>query len=328
MSEKLQALVIGCGKIGGALNTSRSDAAVMTHALAYVRDERFTLAACVEPDKVVREDFMKRWSVPQGFSSLDAALSSGLPFDVASVASPTNTHEKILLRLLDSPVKGVLAEKPLGGAHALALQIVEAYEKENKPLLVCYLRRFDPAMEALRKEIAAGTWGAFKSATIQYCRGIMNNGSHGADLLSFLTGRTDFKFLSAGSKLDDGVAGDPTVDATLTLGDATLHFVACDGRDFAIFETVLVFEKGVVALEENGFIVRRRPVASDETLPGIRRLGIGASEKTGLDAAFPRALDALYNVIHANGAAPSTGRTALAAIRICETIRDAARNQA
>ncbi len=324
MSERLQALVIGCGKIGGTLNQSAADAAVMTHALAYSRHERFALAACVEPDDAARHEFMRRWSVPHGFRSLGEALSSGLTFDVASVASATNTHQEILRELIDAPVRAVLAEKPLGGDHAAALSLVEAYEKKKKPLLVCYLRRFDPAMEALRREIADGAWGTLQTASILYSRGIMNNGSHAADLLSFLTGNPDFRLKSVGRKFDDGVPGDPTVDAVASLGDATVHFLGADGRHFAIFEITLVFSKGVVALEQSGFVCRRRRLETAGILPGVLRAGEGKAEPTQLNVAFLRALDAMFNVIHSTGPAASTGRSALPAMEICGTIRDAA----
>lgn len=321
MSETLNALVIGCGKIGGRLNQSRSDPAVMTHALAYVRDNRFALHACVDPDETMRRDFMERWSVPHGFASLEEALASGMRFDVASVASSTETHLSILKRLADTSVQGVLAEKPLGGSQTDAAEIVRRYEEINKPLLVCFLRRFDPAMSMLRDEIAEGRWGELESATVHYSRGAVNNGSHAADLLSFLTGRTDFRLVSTGRKIADGVPGDPTVDALLTLGNASVQFVACDGTKFAVFEIMLVFSNGVVSLEQNGFVCRRRPVEAGGMLPGIRRLGEASSETTGLATAFVRALDALFKVIHSGAEAPSTGRTALAAIGICEAIR-------
>jgi hypothetical protein len=42
-----------------------------------------------------------------------------------------------------------------------------------------------------------------------------------------------------------------------------------------------------------------------------------------LDIAFLNALDAMFNAIHANGAVP-TAKTALPAIRICESIRESA----
>ncbi len=267
---------------------------------------------------------MQRWGVKQGFDSLEEALSSGLQFDVASVAAPTHAHEKILLSLLEAPVRAVLAEKPLGGRYASALRIVEAFERKRKPLLICYLRRFDPAMEKLRQEIASGVWGALKSATVHYSRGVMNNGSHAADLLTFLTRRSDFSAPKLGRIIDDGVAGDPTVDVSMSLGEAALHFIGCDGRDYAVFEISMTFEKGMIALEESGFVCRKRRVESGGVLAGVCRLGGGVAERTGLDSAFPRALDATYNVIHSIGDAPSTGRTALDAIRICETIRDRA----
>jgi predicted dehydrogenase len=323
MSERLQALVIGCGKIGGMLNKSSSDPIVMTHALAYFRHEKYSLAACVDPNEEARQRFMARWGVSNGFASIDDALSSGIRLDVASVAAPTTEHEAILQRLLNSPIRAVLAEKPLGGNHAAAARLVDAFERGKKPLLVFYIRRFDPAMDSLRQEIADGIWGELRAVSVFYGRGIMNNGSHAADLISYLTAQTDYKIISVGRKIEDGIPGDPSVEAVVSLGGANIHFLPCDGSRFALFEITLVFSKGLVSLEENGFVCRRRPVESGDSLLGAPLIGSGKSSRTRLDIAFLNALDAMFNAIHANGAVP-TAKTALPAIRICESIRESA----
>ncbi len=236
MSETMQALVIGCGKIGGGYNASASDEMILTHALAYTRHPKFRLAACVDPDAFARQEFMKRWNVSKGFASLDEAFASGIKFDAASIASPTSTHADFLGKLLKSDVRAVFAEKPLGGDPSAALKVIEAYERAQKTLLVNYLRRFDSSMTALRQEIESGKWGEIDSVHALYNRGVMNNGSHAIDLIGFLTGDKPMRLVSVNPDFMSQIAGDPTVSATLKLSNgAQFNLAGSSIQDCTVF---------------------------------------------------------------------------------------------
>jgi predicted dehydrogenase len=318
-------MVIGCGKAGGGYNSGCDDRLVMTHALAYRRHPDFSLIACVDPDRAARETFMRRWGVPHGFATLEEALDCGLDVDVASVAAPTPTHVDILRRLLNSPVRAVFAEKPLGGEPDKAADVLAGYAAAGKPLVVAYLRRFDPSMHMLRDEIARGEWGEIRSVLAVYGRGVMNNGSHMVDLLHFLTGEKPVVIAAITKVLADGVDGDPTVDATLQIENGPLiHLAGSDGRDYALFEVKLVCSEGVVDIEDAGLSMRRRRAIADALSPGLRRLEAGNAQPTQWGEAFLRALDSLSRALSTGDKLAGNGATALAAIRVCDSLRRAA----
>ena len=121
-------------------------------------------------------------------SDLAACRAAAGAFDVASVCVPTAYHEAVLLELLDMPLRAVLAEKPLTGDVAQSQQIVDAYRVAGRPLAVNFLRRFDPVLATLRREIEVGDWGRLQSASVHYAKGIVNCGSHAIDLLHYFFG--------------------------------------------------------------------------------------------------------------------------------------------
>ena len=90
MSKELRALIVGCGRIAGGYNKGPTDTNVLTHALAYIRHQDYTLASCVEPNDSIRAAFMMKWNVPRGYSTLEEALAAEC-CDIASVCGPTGT---------------------------------------------------------------------------------------------------------------------------------------------------------------------------------------------------------------------------------------------
>lgn len=319
MSEPLRALVIGCGKIGGGYNVSPDDEMVLTHALAYARHPKFHLAACVDPDAAARQEFMKKWNVAHGFASFEEAASSGIKFDVASIASPTSTHIGYLDKLLNSEVRAVFAEKPLGGDPTAAAKAVESYERAGKPLLVNYSRRFDSSMVSLRKEIEGGKWGAIDSVHVVYNRGVMNNGSHAVDLIGFLTGGKSMQLSSVGSDAVNQIVGDPTVSAVLKLSSgASFNLTGSEIQDRTVFEIELVCEKGIISIEESGLALRRSLVGEAAAFANAKP---GSVERTAYGAAFTKALDAMVSALESGARPASDGRSALAAITLCDAIR-------
>ena len=65
-SNQQSVLIVGCGKIAGGFDEGRPVGdSPLTHAGAYIRDGRFNIVACVEPDDNRRSEFMAAWDVPK-----------------------------------------------------------------------------------------------------------------------------------------------------------------------------------------------------------------------------------------------------------------------
>ena len=142
-NNPLAVLVVGCGNIAGAFDQDRVGSDLpYTHAGAYSCDERFSLVACVEPDKGRRMKFMDYWGVSVGFSTIDDVLNSDFQFDVVSICSPSDCHAHDLEITLRLKPKLIFCEKPVTTSLTETKRLVDAC-RDNKILLaVNYLRRF------------------------------------------------------------------------------------------------------------------------------------------------------------------------------------------
>jgi predicted dehydrogenase len=324
-SNSLFVLIVGCGNIAGKFDRSRpKNDLPYTHAGAYARDGRFQLLACVEPDDERRADFMAAWGVQVGFRSIEEAMTSGNRFDVVSICSPTGCHAHDLEVAVRSIPRLIFCEKPLTTSLAQAEGLVEACGNSNILLAVNYSRRFDPDVWKLRVDIEEGRWGRLRSIVGCYNKGILNNGSHMLDLINLLVGPMDI--LKVGRPVHDFYAGDPTVPVWLEAADdLPVHLVCGRAEDYAIFELQLLFSQGALTMEEGGMSWRERRVVDSASFQGYRVLDDGVRRAGRYPESMLRAVGNIYEAITEGQPLASTGRSALAAQRLCEQIVQQAR---
>ena len=326
MPNPLSVLIIGCGNIAGGYDEAGNDKAIRSHAGAYRNDDRFRVVACIDPNEDRRRQFMTRWEVPAGFSDLAACRAAGGAYDVASVCVPTAYHEAVLRELLDMPLRAVLAEKPLTGDVAQSQQIVDAYRVAGRPLAVNFLRRFDPVLATLRREIEVGDWGRLQSASVHYAKGIVNCGSHAIDLLHYFFGA--LRPVSVSDAIYDYKPFDPTLSARLETRDgAPVRLLGCDSRMFFPFEVDLVMEKGRISLEDLGNRVRRRWVQPHPLFMSQSSLDDGVCIETQLPMALANAVGDVYEHLANGKPLVSDGVSALATEKVSGALLAMARDR-
>lgn len=74
------------------------------------------------------------------------------------VASPTYTHEKIVLSALEKQ-KAVFCEKPIAEDIEKAKRCYERAKQVDAPLLCGFNRRFDPSYSSVHRRVRAGEIG-------------------------------------------------------------------------------------------------------------------------------------------------------------------------
>lgn len=308
-------LIIGCGAIAGGYDADPNSADILTHAKAYSLHSGFRMVACVEPDAARRKAFQERWGIPHGFASLEAV---NVPFDVASVCTPTDHHADVLRGLLERKPKLVFAEKPITDHLGTSQELVQAYARAGIGLCVNHLRRWAAGIASLKLEIAEGTWGAFQGGTALYTKGLLNNGSHLLDILGFLLGPV--QAVARLQDVDDGRDTDPTSDVIVQAEQAHIHLKALDCRAFTVFEIDLLFSGGRVTLTDSSFSISRRPVEASAKFSGYQVLAQGQAESTGLGRAMLGAIDNIHHYLTTGEALASDGDSALDAHRLCAVL--------
>lgn len=320
----LRVLIVGCGNIAGFFDVERRTSEFpYTHAGAYTRDGRFSLAACVEPDEGRRKAFMREWNIPVGYSSIDEVVNIAQQFDVVSICSPTPCHAHDLEMALRLKPELVFCEKPVTASVAETERLVAEYRKANISLAVNYTRRWAPDIVQLQADMRAGLWGQLRSVAGIYNKGVLNNGSHMLDMLNLLVGNMDI--VNVGFPVFDFFPDDPTIPVWLNaLQGVPVHIVCGHAGDYSIFELQFIFSQGVLTMEEGGMFWRERRTLNSEIFKGYRTLDEGTRRTGEYHRAMLQATDNIYRAISRGDSLASTGESALAAQRACERIRQQA----
>ncbi|WP_333455329.1 Gfo/Idh/MocA family oxidoreductase [Microcoleus sp. Pol10D4] len=317
----LNVLIVGCGNIAGRFDMNRLPTDLpLTHAGAYHRDRRFQITACVEPNEALRYEFMKFWSIPIGFRSIDEVLNGKHQFDVISICSPTHCHAHDLEMAISLNPKLIFCEKPITLYCAETERLVGLCQQLNIYLAVNYTRRWDQDVTQLQTKIQNDQWGKLRSVIGYYNKGLLNNGSHLLDLLNFLLGKINI--IKVGKPIYDFFDHDPTVPMWLETEDGCpIHLVAGHAQDYALFEIQFIFAKGLLVMEDGGMFWRNRQVIDSETFKGYRTLTDSTKNAGHYPHAMLQAIDNIYRAITGNECLSSTGETALTSQLFCEQIK-------
>jgi len=130
------------GIAGGGLITQVAHLPVLARL-----GERFRVDALADPSARVRAALQARWDIPHTFPDHTGLLEHGA-LDALLVCSPNATHAPAVLGALEAGLD-VLVEKPLCLVPADADAIVAAAHERGRVVQVGYMKRFDPAYEAL-----------------------------------------------------------------------------------------------------------------------------------------------------------------------------------
>jgi predicted dehydrogenase len=144
--------------IGGGM-AGRAHAAGYRMATTLFGTERpdVRLVAIADTNAAVADDTAKRYGYQRAEYDW-RAIADAPDIDAVSVVVANHLHREIVEGLLAAG-KHVLCEKPLAGSLADAEAMVAAAERSDRVTAVGYTYRRAPAVEQIRRELAAGTLG-------------------------------------------------------------------------------------------------------------------------------------------------------------------------
>lgn len=322
----LKVLLIGCGNIAGGFDAEREPGAMArTHAGAYAAHGQFLIHACVEPHTSRRAAFMKRWAIPDGYGSIEQLVAASekagesAQFDVVSICSPTTEHYENALQALRLSPRLIFCEKPVSNDLQQTQNLVQLCGDQGVLLAVNHNRRWDPDVMRLREQLRAGHWGAIRSVTGQYNKGVLNNGSHMIDLLHNLLGPLTLRDCGAASF--DHLTTDPSVPATMASVAGVPVTLSCGyASDYSLFELQMVTQRGVIAMENGGMRWRTRLSASNPQFSGYQTLAKGQSVAGRYLQTMANAVANIYQAVTTGEPLASTGASALSAQAVCHAM--------
>lgn len=263
-NEKYKAVIIGAGNVA-ALYDRPNSKKISTHAHAYVENKKIELLGFYDASIERAHNAACIWG-GRAFSSLGEALKEA---DVVSVCVPDSAHYDVLLEIAKYNILLVVAEKPLTVTLEQAYNIKEVYAERGIPIVVNYSRSFVPVFISLRDNIHQGIYGKLIKSTSYYGKGLLHNGGHLINLLTFLFG-SDIEVLSVTNRDVDFFEDDPNYDVQLKINEGIHSIISIDCRKVSIFEQDLLFENARVRILDNGNIIELYTVEESTEYEGYR----------------------------------------------------------
>ena len=97
MTKKIKTIIVGLGRVGIGYD-EYSTKVTLTHYKAIKKHKEFELIGCIEPNKINRNRFIKKYNAPC-YENLSKIKNQIYP-ELVIIASPTNTHYSIIKEIL------------------------------------------------------------------------------------------------------------------------------------------------------------------------------------------------------------------------------------
>jgi len=269
-----KALVIGCGNIGAGYDFNNEQ--VLTHAKALSLNNNFKFKV-FDVDKSLAEKISDRYSCGIIENITEDVLKD---FNLVSICSPTKTHFEYLTKCFNANVEVVICEKPVSPDENDLPVLADKYKSGNSKVLVNYTRRFQPAYKKLKDTINnISAEEKLTNVSVRYQRGFLNNCSHAADLIQFLTGnKIVLTNIHRSNLIYDHFENDPTMTLTARWGETNVNLLGLSNVLYPYFDIDFYFESSKVEIKELGKTIeilknenRFTPLISKEIFRGAMK---------------------------------------------------------
>jgi len=262
--------IVGCGSIG----SSKPDHIdylgspnILTHSNAVCSHSRTELVAFVDTDTKKSLSACEKWDVKAMYPAIEPMMIECKP-DIVIIATPTNTHYKILSETLNYQPRLIIAEKPFCLDSIEANDIIHQQKGETKdgrhriPIMVDYIRRFAKGYQEIKKQIDSGKFGKALNCRVLYTRGLKHEGCHAVDLMRYFFEKCiEFNIDKSAPLIIDRDQTDPGITVNFKFEKCnSISFIPLDARNYKVFEIDIFFEKCRVRFIDNGFYYEMYPI--------------------------------------------------------------------
>jgi len=259
---KLNAAIIGCGRIGSTFEDILQTQKPHSHAGAYAAHPNVSLVAGCDQDNKVAHDFGERWSV-KAYKDYISMLRSE-KVELLSICTPPQTHMQIIKDaiLYGKDLKLIWCEKPITVSLDEAYTVAKLIGDSKIKLAINYWRRWDPLHNKIAATLSEGIIGTPHTLFCQAHVGIVNTCTHMFDLIKQYTG-SDIKSIYA-DIIADG-SSDPGGTLQLVLENNLHAFIDCNWKEKQRFGMSIWGEKGNISAFSDGVLLNDFTVNTSQT---------------------------------------------------------------
>ncbi len=263
-------LIVGLGRIGMGYDLDLDHSKyVYSHVSAFNQHNDFNIVGGVDIDSKLGKIFEEKYG-SIFYENIQKALQCSQP-DIVVIAVSTEFHDQVLKDIVKySKPKVVLCEKPLSYNTEEAHSMQKLCKDNNIQLFVNYMRNSLPDSIEIKNKIENGEYFGLFKGVAWYSKGLIHNGSHFVNLLTYWLGPIkESHCIDKGRLLDNQ---DIESDFSLSFERGSVVFLATEEKNFSNYAIELIFENGRLRYEQGGKDVHWTPVEQDKNLPTYKFL--------------------------------------------------------
>ncbi|ASS49813.1 MAG: hypothetical protein A3D31_09555 [Candidatus Fluviicola riflensis] len=248
----MKVLLLGCGNMGAFYDFDNDQ--VLTYAKAFHLHTDWQISL-FDADAQRLSLVSQRYGFETVSSLEDVDFGR---FDAVCIATSTPTHFTFLSKALKRQVPVIICEKPISTQANELKELDVAYKKGSSKVMVNYIRRFQPAYSELKARLGEFiSEEPIQSIRFNYKKGLLNNASHGLDILQFLLG-SHFQFSNATiiEKTHDTFPDDPTVSCIIPQDGYSLELIGHAHSTDPVFDLTVTFQTKRLLILESGNTIR------------------------------------------------------------------------
>lgn len=237
-----KSVVIGLGNIGLKYDIDKKNE-IKTHTKAFLSHNKTDLIAGIDNNEENRKLFTSKTNI-KAYSNLDAIEN----VDIIAISVPTKLHLEFLKQCINKKPKLIILEKPVVQNYSDLQEIKKNLKNNSIPILVNYIRRFDPSTYNIKEMFLKKELGKFLSGEVTYNRGLFNTATHFIDFLAFLFD-SEYKIESSSKfKKISEVENDYELDFKINFNTNSCTFKSLTDHKGQDFSQKYFFEKGLLEI--------------------------------------------------------------------------------
>ena len=242
--QRSNALLIGCGWIGATADLRKKEVLTYAKALSeYPELNVFVYDPNWQNVSKICEHY--GYKSVSDFNELDLT-----DFDLAIVASPTETHVNYLEKLLEVNIPRIVCEKPVCIDSLNLNKITTVLKKSSSKVFVNYNRNYSENFKKLREIISREYQNQNPSSiSIIYQRGLINNCSHAINLCQMLLQKKfQVSNFCESIRYYDQLSNDPTLSGHGNWDGSMLNLNGLKGVEYPVMEILINYETGYISI--------------------------------------------------------------------------------
>ncbi len=290
--------LIGIGNIGLLYDDNKGDKTKsLSHVKSIYRHEHFSLLYIIDTNDSNLDKVKSFFPNVQYFSQHTDIIYKD-DIDILIIATPTVTHFNILNEFSkNTNIKMFIMEKPLFSTDN---------EYDNIPnniqdkLLINYLRRFDKAIQNLKKNLQLFQT---EKILIHYCKGLKNNGSHMIDLVNYLYNNPKIissTILGSSPGFDQSDFNyDLFIEIEIDSRIIPLYFISHQHTNYNLIELNIYTKESMIKYTNSKGTIEYYNIVADKNFPQYSIFSDQAQFIDRMDSAFPMShlYDKAYSIL-------------------------------